>query len=48
MLSSVGICFLYILGRGYWGLFQDMDLLRFIPNEAYGGDSCWASKLDIN
>lgn len=39
VLSSPAICFMYILGRGYRGLFQDTDLLRFIPNEACGGDS---------
>lgn len=33
------ICFMYILGRGYRGLFQDTDLLRFVPNQACGGGS---------
>ncbi|KAH9318302.1 hypothetical protein KI387_020071, partial [Taxus chinensis] len=39
VLSSLGICFMYILGRGYRGLFQDTDMLRFVPNEACGGGS---------
>jgi hypothetical protein len=30
---------MYILGRGYTGLFQDAYLLRFVPNQACGGDS---------
>lgn len=28
---------MYVLGRGYRGLFQDTDMLRFIPYEACGG-----------
>ncbi|XP_057826965.2 protein SPIRRIG isoform X1 [Cryptomeria japonica] len=39
VLSPSGICFMYVLGRGYRGLFQDTDMLRFVPNEACGGDS---------
>lgn len=39
VLTSGCICFMYILGRGYRGLFQDTDLLRFVPNQACGGDS---------
>ncbi|KAL4200146.1 hypothetical protein AMTRI_Chr03g148230 [Amborella trichopoda] len=39
VLSAGSICFMYILGRGYRGLFQDTDLLRFVPNEACGGGS---------
>ncbi|CAO2818862.1 unnamed protein product [Amaranthus hypochondriacus] len=39
VLSSGCICFMYILGRGYRGLFQDTDLLRFVPNQACGGDA---------
>ncbi|KMT10244.1 hypothetical protein BVRB_5g120020 [Beta vulgaris subsp. vulgaris] len=39
VLTSSCICFMYILGRGYRGLFQDTDLLRFVPNQACGGDS---------
>ncbi|KAI3967015.1 hypothetical protein MKW92_046142, partial [Papaver armeniacum] len=39
VLSSGSICFMYILGRGYRGLFQDTDLLRFVPNQACGGGS---------
>ena len=30
---------MYILGRGYRGLFQDADLLQFVPNQACGGGS---------
>ncbi|KAJ9188078.1 hypothetical protein P3X46_003473 [Hevea brasiliensis] len=29
---------MYILGRGYRGLFQDLDLLCLVPNQACGGD----------
>ncbi|KAA8550818.1 hypothetical protein F0562_002502 [Nyssa sinensis] len=39
VLTSGSICFMYILGRGYMGLFQDTDLLRFLPNQACGGGS---------
>ncbi|XP_057964129.1 protein SPIRRIG-like [Malania oleifera] len=39
VLSPGSICFMYILGRGYRGLFQDTDLLRFVPNQACGGGS---------
>lgn len=39
VLTSGCICFMYILGRGYRGLFQDTDLLRFVPNHACGGGS---------
>lgn len=39
VLMSGCICFMYILGRGYRGLFQDSDLLRFVPNHACGGGS---------
>ncbi|XP_010917623.1 protein SPIRRIG [Elaeis guineensis] len=39
VLTSGSICFMYILGRGYRGLFQDTDLLRFVPNKACGGGS---------
>ncbi|CAL1383070.1 unnamed protein product [Linum trigynum] len=37
VLTSGCICFMYILGRGYRGLFQDSDILRFVPNQACGG-----------
>ncbi|KAL3531297.1 hypothetical protein ACH5RR_010619 [Cinchona calisaya] len=37
VLSPGSICFMYILGRGYRGLFQDTDLLQFVPNQACGG-----------
>ncbi|KAJ0974071.1 hypothetical protein J5N97_016036 [Dioscorea zingiberensis] len=39
VLTSGCICFMYILGQGYSGLFQDTDLLRFVPNQACGGGS---------
>ncbi|GAB2298246.1 hypothetical protein Dimus_032316 [Dionaea muscipula] len=39
VLTSGCLCFMYILGRGYRGLFQDTDLLQFVPNQACGGDS---------
>lgn len=39
VLSSGCICLMYILGRGYRGLFQDTDLHRFVPNQACGGGS---------
>ncbi|KAG9155685.1 hypothetical protein Leryth_003953 [Lithospermum erythrorhizon] len=39
VLSPGSICFMYILGRGYRGLFQDTDLLRFVHNQACGGGS---------
>ncbi|GAB2248593.1 hypothetical protein Droror1_Dr00008475 [Drosera rotundifolia] len=39
VLTPGCICFMYILGRGYRGLFQDTDLLQFVPNRACGGDS---------
>ncbi|KAK6940766.1 BEACH domain [Dillenia turbinata] len=39
VLTSGCICLMYILGRGYRGLFQDTDLLQFVPNQACGGGS---------
>ncbi|GLT77089.1 hypothetical protein SLA2020_487070 [Shorea laevis] len=39
VLTAGCICFMYILGRGYRGLFQDSDLLHFVPNQACGGGS---------
>ncbi|KAL1225121.1 BEACH domain-containing protein A2 [Cardamine amara subsp. amara] len=39
VLTSGCIGFMYILGRGYKGLFQDAYLLRFVPNQACGGGS---------
>ncbi|KZV32196.1 BEACH domain-containing protein lvsA [Dorcoceras hygrometricum] len=39
VLLPGSICFMYILGRGYRGLFQDTDLLQFVPNQACGGGS---------
>ncbi|KAL8142570.1 hypothetical protein V2J09_015602 [Rumex salicifolius] len=39
VLTSACVCFMYILGRGYRGLFQDTNLLQFVPNQACGGDS---------
>lgn len=37
VLTSGSICFMYILGLGYRGIFQDIDLLRFVPNQSCGG-----------
>lgn len=37
VLTPGSICLMYILGRGYRGLFQDTDLLRFVPDQACGG-----------
>ncbi|KAJ4817326.1 hypothetical protein LUZ62_029892 [Rhynchospora pubera] len=37
VLTPGAICLMYILGQGYRGLFQDSDLLRFVPNQACGG-----------
>ncbi|KAL9243041.1 hypothetical protein vseg_016980 [Gypsophila vaccaria] len=39
VLTSGCICFMYILGRGYRGLYQDTNLLQFVPIQACGGDS---------
>nr|GMD66858.1 protein SPIRRIG isoform X2 [Ipomoea batatas] len=39
VLSPGSICFMYILGRGYRGLFQDTNLLQFVPDQACGGGS---------
>ncbi|KAL8236293.1 hypothetical protein R6Q59_017374 [Mikania micrantha] len=38
-LTPGSICFMFILGRGYTGLFQDTNLLQFVPNQACGGGS---------
>eukprot|EP00250_Pteridium_aquilinum_P018006 c23891_g1_i1 orf=987-11852(-) len=37
VLLAPAVFFMYALGRGYRGLFQDTDLLRFMPYEACGG-----------
>ncbi|GLT36375.1 hypothetical protein SLA2020_107570 [Shorea laevis] len=39
VLTPGCICFMYILGRGHRGLFQDSDLLHFVPNRACAGSS---------
>ncbi|KAK3003294.1 hypothetical protein RJ639_018518 [Escallonia herrerae] len=39
VLTPGSICFMYILGRGYRGLFQDADLLRSVPIQACSGGS---------
>nr|GEW90029.1 hypothetical protein [Tanacetum cinerariifolium] len=39
VLAPGSICFMYILGRGYTGLFQDTNLLQFVPNQACGGET---------
>ncbi|KAJ7522141.1 hypothetical protein O6H91_19G085400 [Diphasiastrum complanatum] len=36
-ISAPAIYLMYALGRAYHGLFQDSDLLRFVPHEACGG-----------
>ncbi|CAM6104156.1 unnamed protein product [Calypogeia fissa] len=36
VLFAPAVFFLYCLGRGYRGTFQDTDLLRFVPHEACG------------
>ena len=38
-LTPGSLCFMYILGRGYKGIFQDSDLLQFVPNQACRGES---------
>lgn len=37
VLSAQAVFFMYVLGRGYRGLFQDTDMLQYIPYEACGG-----------
>ncbi|KAI3742627.1 hypothetical protein L1987_60316 [Smallanthus sonchifolius] len=39
VLTPGSICFMYILGRGYRGLFQDTNILQFVPNQACRGGS---------
>ncbi|XP_024965619.1 protein SPIRRIG-like isoform X1 [Cynara cardunculus var. scolymus] len=39
VLTPGSIYFMYILGRGYRGLFQDTNLLQFVPNQACRGGS---------
>ncbi|KAE8679627.1 WD repeat and FYVE domain-containing protein 3-like isoform X2 [Hibiscus syriacus] len=39
VLTPGCICFMFILGGGYRGIFQDADLLRFVPYQACGGGS---------
>ncbi|XP_071742483.1 protein SPIRRIG-like [Rutidosis leptorrhynchoides] len=39
VLTPGSIYFMYILGRGYRGLFQDTNLLQFVPNQACRGAS---------
>ncbi|KAJ3673307.1 hypothetical protein LUZ60_006681 [Juncus effusus] len=39
VLTPGAICLMHVLGRGYRGLFQDSDLLRFVPNQACGGET---------
>nr|XP_043610012.1 protein SPIRRIG-like [Erigeron canadensis] len=39
VLTPGSIFFMYILGRGYRGLFQDTNLLQFVPNQACRGGS---------
>lgn len=37
VLPAAAIFFMYVMGRAYRGLFQDVDMTRFIPQEACGG-----------
>ncbi|KAI7726114.1 hypothetical protein M8C21_028836 [Ambrosia artemisiifolia] len=39
VLTPGSIYFMYILGRGYRGLFQDTNILQFVPNQACRGGS---------
>ncbi|KAI3676425.1 hypothetical protein L1987_86033 [Smallanthus sonchifolius] len=39
VLTAGSICFMYILDRGYRGLFQDTNILQFVPNQACRGGS---------
>ncbi|KAK9069020.1 hypothetical protein SSX86_013136 [Deinandra increscens subsp. villosa] len=39
VLTPGSIYFMYILGRGYRGLFQDTNILQFLPNQACRGGS---------
>ncbi|CAH1417724.1 unnamed protein product [Lactuca virosa] len=39
VLTPGSIYFMYILGRGYRGLFQDTNLLQFVPSQACRGGS---------
>lgn len=37
VLSAPAVFFMYVMGRAYRGLFQDPNMIRFIPQEACGG-----------
>ena len=37
VLPAPSVFFMYIMGRAYRGLFQDPNMIRFIPLEACGG-----------
>ncbi|OVA03460.1 BEACH domain [Macleaya cordata] len=37
VLTPGSIFFIYILGRGYRGVFQDTDIMHFVPNQACAG-----------
>lgn len=37
VLPAPAIFFMYVTGRAYRGLFQDPDMIRFVPHEACGG-----------
>ncbi|XP_031487394.1 protein SPIRRIG-like isoform X2 [Nymphaea colorata] len=39
VITPGAVFFMYLLGRKYQGLFQDTNLLQFVPNEACGGDN---------
>lgn len=37
VLPAPAVFFMYVMGRAYRGLFQDPNMIRFIPQEACGG-----------
>lgn len=37
VLPATAVFFMYVMGRSYRGLFQDPNIVRFIPQEACGG-----------
>ncbi|XP_078429563.1 BEACH-DOMAIN HOMOLOG A1 isoform X2 [Wolffia australiana] len=41
VLTPGSIYFMYILGRGYRGIFQDVDLLQFVPDQACSGENMY-------
>lgn len=37
VVPATAVFFMYVMGRSYRGLFQDPNIVRFIPQEACGG-----------